>query len=1007
MSSLFRSSVKMLSDRVPTFLVTLLVLAWVLAFPQACSAQGRAGSANAELPRAEYYIARDLFDAGNLREATDGFRLSVDRGLQLPQQRWIDCIPPLVMLGECYYQQGALAMAMEQYDAALEIALAYPQWPLGIQPNGITPQEITVSPKGFAWGTSVRKVKLVRVPDSVLIALDPVAVKQLPAGAQPIQPVMRLDVSEVFRCMAIALHRRSQLLGPLNKYSPLTPRLNAAFATPPAGAVNWVTSTWQVLHGLQLAAIGEKEQARAKLQVGSMIEGQADYFMTPASLLAISSLDLQAEEYPAALSRLSDAALRSAQLEQFDTLSEVLTRIAAASIVSGKTDSLKNLQVAAVWAEPFSQLVYVTACTATAELAFATGNMQMHEALTKQALARLTTADVTLPRVQAQLGYTLARASAHQEKTAAAWQQLDAALALLRGNAQIGASTPRVFQTQVTLELSTRGVIPPAESELLFSELLSEPSPFDWRFQPLECLVSITTAHTSAFERWLELAVKRESVEDVLVRMDRLQRQRFFEALPLGGRCLAARRALCTDPDQLDPATAEIMHRVSAVMPDVAKTAAVVRKASARVLADPLNEDDRQADADAKKRMSDLIKECDRLETGVLSVALARSPLPRIAPPPSTMESLTATLEPTDCVIAYAHTAKHVYGLAITKQSRSIWTMADPALIDTRVNTVLNDIGVIAGKNHDFSAASPAWKTSAAELSAVLIPADARKAIESAERVILVPSGNLWYVPFDLLPVGQAVPGGTNGAPMLAKKRVCTMPTIGSIPRISVPAPRLEAKLGLYGSMFSNDRQVNQAWNARCIQAFAGARQINLLQKNNLAAPAGLRLQSDRLLVTADILVGKVVWDMWPIPLDPTQDNALSAWIQSPMRSPGQLLLPGLQTAVTKGKLDGGNDLFLTACVLQETGTRAAWLSRWKVGGNSAHLLLTRLLDELDFESPSSSWQRAATALWAEKIASTDEPLIALNKSVPAEVSGSEPILWAGYILIGDHLPPK
>ena len=46
--------------------------------------------------------------------------------MRIEEQPWIDSIPPMVMLGESYFHVGKVGtLAMEQYDKALEIALAY------------------------------------------------------------------------------------------------------------------------------------------------------------------------------------------------------------------------------------------------------------------------------------------------------------------------------------------------------------------------------------------------------------------------------------------------------------------------------------------------------------------------------------------------------------------------------------------------------------------------------------------------------------------------------------------------------------------------------------------------------------------------------------------------------------------------------------------------------------------------------------------------------------------
>ncbi len=99
-------------------LCLLFALGSALAHAQAVS----------DLPRAEYYVAKELFGAGRMTEAAAGFDAALGLARQVGSERWVDSIPPLVMLGECYYQQGNVSLAMEQYDAALMLALANPSW---------------------------------------------------------------------------------------------------------------------------------------------------------------------------------------------------------------------------------------------------------------------------------------------------------------------------------------------------------------------------------------------------------------------------------------------------------------------------------------------------------------------------------------------------------------------------------------------------------------------------------------------------------------------------------------------------------------------------------------------------------------------------------------------------------------------------------------------------------------------------------------------------------------
>ncbi|MGN6546540.1 MAG: hypothetical protein ACTHK7_15905, partial [Aureliella sp.] len=201
-----------------------------------------------ELPRLDYYIARDLYDAGNIGEATEGFRNAINRSHQVGQQRWIDSVPPLVMLGECYYQQGAIAQALEQYDAALMLVLAYPSWAENMRAP--EPQPISTSElKGINWAKLARRTQLVHAPNVVLVPLEAAKVAGQPGSPAAAAPIMRLDVPEVIRGLAIALQRRTQLLGPLGRYSPVSAPAVQLFAKPPQSSTPWVQASWRVLHG--------------------------------------------------------------------------------------------------------------------------------------------------------------------------------------------------------------------------------------------------------------------------------------------------------------------------------------------------------------------------------------------------------------------------------------------------------------------------------------------------------------------------------------------------------------------------------------------------------------------------------------------------------------------------------------------------------------------------------------------------------------------------------------
>ncbi len=135
---------------------------------------------------------------------------------------------------------------------------------------------------------------------------------------------------------------------------------------------------------------------------------------------------------------------------------------------------------------------------AVSELAVVAGNSALHESAATQMLAVMRGQDksneiVALPRLQAQLGYTLARAAAAGNMPPLAEGHLEKSMNMLRGSKATGEAVPRLFQTQLAIELVNRKQLKPADAETVFESLLSEPSAEQWRRWPLDCLVSIST----------------------------------------------------------------------------------------------------------------------------------------------------------------------------------------------------------------------------------------------------------------------------------------------------------------------------------------------------------------------------------------------------------------------------------------------------------------------------------------------------------------------------------
>src|SRR4030095_4215849 len=97
-------------------------------------------------PHDGYWTCSAPFYDGDFRTAAKSFREAAKDGifnlsLSTPGP-WIDAICYHAMVGECHYQMGNLADALDEYSAALKFFLAHRNWMLQIDfPPGIDPEQ--------------------------------------------------------------------------------------------------------------------------------------------------------------------------------------------------------------------------------------------------------------------------------------------------------------------------------------------------------------------------------------------------------------------------------------------------------------------------------------------------------------------------------------------------------------------------------------------------------------------------------------------------------------------------------------------------------------------------------------------------------------------------------------------------------------------------------------------------------------------------------------------------
>ncbi len=312
------------------------------------------------------------------------------------------------------------------------------------------------------------------------------------------------------------------------------------------------------------------------------------------------------------------------------------------------------------------------------------------------------------------------------------------------------------------------------------------------------------------------------------------------------------------------------------------------------------------------------------------------------------------------------------------------------------------------------------------------------------EELVIVPDGLLWYVPFELLPVGSNVAAGnadvadretvTDARPRLRDVcRVRYAPT-RSLAVEQGPPLRREGVVGVHaGHLYRGDRPEAAAAAAAEITA--------AMEKAVLLGPASGRdpaRGSVPLPLPTSLVDGLVVLDELP-PAATTQGAAMvpaegvqrgmtfDEWLEPPRKRPGLVVLAGFQSAAaavnSPSKLppSPGDELFEAAMTTLAAGGRTVLISRWRTGGASTADLVREFVRDCmgpgeSDGGPAESWRRAVDLVTPEPLQLSREPRVKLVGNSALE-DASHPFFWAGYLLIdtgtaadvaeGNPLPPR
>ncbi len=267
----------------------LIVCGWLLL-------SGTRGDAQVaqtrEYPTNEYYLALDIYHAGEFTEAARAFRSAARSGMRSTEGRWVDSICYHTMLGESLYQMGQLGAAADEYTAALNLFLTHRNWLLRVEFPPVLEPDQGSSRRVPTWGVSTRRAIPARFPTRYQILQGRFDNQQVlqQGGVVALPELYLINAHEIMRCTAVAILRRHEIMGRACSYDPLTTQLVQALTVRPAPPNHWSGAWVDALLGLAYAASGRSQEAVSELSKSLVMASQFDHPLTATSLFVLGKL---------------------------------------------------------------------------------------------------------------------------------------------------------------------------------------------------------------------------------------------------------------------------------------------------------------------------------------------------------------------------------------------------------------------------------------------------------------------------------------------------------------------------------------------------------------------------------------------------------------------------------------------------------------------------------------------------------------------------------------------
>ena len=1004
---------------------------------------GQVGRMLDEAPSRHYLnVTLPSFYQGNFNDTLNYLNHDMRNAVRIPLQGqgtflWLDSLCYWTLQGECHFQMARYDEALRSFNTALQIYFEQSDW---LRSVTVSVQPSMEQRRPFPWGESSRPGNVGNF-SQCRFQMTHEHLRIVPAGGDNIgvstqRTLSRIHADHIVQCFALMIRRRADILGSLSKYDPDTQRLAQILAARPHLPNHFASSWVDVLYGLTLSSLGDYPTATTHLARGLLMMDAYDHQLTAVALNELGNLAIKTGNAEAARIHYLEASYCAYQIGDPILLGETFRNMANAHRLLQKSQPFPPIIDASIYLRAQRQVSPMSLIPVLHEESeYYITLRRLSEAATINNLSanvmRSTRNNVLFDTVHgARFHYLaamivfgniysdmLAGRNVPDRVITSGNTHLENALQFLRWG------TPRLYQLNKLEEFFQSGMItvsgPITErvADELYDELLRESTELDWTLRPMDSFAVLVSTPPSAYERWFAVAMQRGNREKAFDISERARHARFFVNLPLAeSRLMAFRLLFDNDESRLTPDMLLQRQTLALEFPDFNQLSENVQSIRRQLLNIPTIPQNPEQLTMQAGLFADLERHSAVQESALRMMALSRTHVPSLFPPTMPLSQIRSELPENTAMLTFVESVGQVYGFLIDQRSMAVWQIRPEnprsKSLHELIVEYLRDLGNAAGGQtigtRELNNPDGRWRESGMVLLRRLLGNEMHPG--NFTELVIVPTGPLWYVPFEAM----SVPVGDQLRLLLTAGQSPITIRYAPTAAMGLPGNRTNQHswrsanaetLVLCGKLMQRD-SIDVSLDAVNRYTQSGIRNLSVLRTDERnaslpASPSAFASQLQQIVVLDDIPpAAPLAWS----PFTGRSRAPLASWLTLPSGGPRLVVLPAFQTTAASSfrgtGVQNGDDLFLSAMLLQANGVRSILLTRWKTGGRVSYDLVEQFLLQIPQRPAAEAWRQAILEVGTNPINLDEEPRVRKDPNTEEIPIANHPFFWGAFMLI-------